>query len=150
MKTYQKLSMLLVVLALSFTSCDWDNSPEPEHPTYVSYTVSAWQESYDGPTILASDITDWIKRNTIIHEEKVNYSTGELSEFAKTDPTIYPYYDTFKSKFTTYLNNEVKTHLANGDYGKDVKVQATYVVYANRSYGDGKELKSEKVTFSYP
>ena len=142
--------MLLVVLVLSFTSCDWDNSPEPDHPTYVSYTVSAWQESYEGPTILASDIADWIKTNTVIHEERVNSTTGALSEFAKTDPTIYPYYDTFKSKFTNYLNSTVKSRLANGDYGKNVTVQATYYVYANRAYGEGKELKSEKVTLSYP
>lgn len=151
MKAFQKLSMLLVVLALSFTSCEWDTSPEPEHPTYVTYTVSAWQESFDGPLQLSTDIATWIKDNTIMYDRQINYSTGDVSEFAKTDPEIYTHYDTFKAKFTNHLNKEVRNQLANSTmYGKDVKVQATYFIFANRSYGDGKDFKSEKVVFSYP
>ena len=153
MKTFQRLSVLLVVLALSFTSCDWDNSPEPHHPTYVTYTISAWTESFDGPEALQLAIEGWVKKNAVIYDRQVNYSTGEVSEFAKHDPEALKNYETFKPKFVAFLNNELKELVKSGGFGNDIskaKAQATFIVYAERSYGDSNKLKSEKVEFSYP
>lgn len=152
MKTFQRLSVLLVVLALSFTSCDWDNSPEPPHPTYVTYTISALAESFEGPQALQLDIEGWIKKNAVIYDRKVDYSTGDVSEFAKHDPEALKNYESFKPKFIAYLN-ELKGRINNGGFGNDIskaKAQATFIVYAERSYGDSNKLKSEKVEFSYP
>lgn len=152
MKTLQNLSMLLVVLALSFTSCDWDNSPEPPHPTYVTYTISARAESFEGPEALRSDFEGWTKKNAVVYDRQINYSTGDVSEFAKHDVEALKNFETFKPEFITYLN-ELKERVNNGKFGKDIanaKAQATFYVFAERSYGDNSNLKSEKVEFSYP
>ena len=152
MKTFQRLSVLLVLLALSFTSCDWDNSPEPPHPTYVTYTISAWTDNFEGPEAVDLDIQGWLKKNAVIYDRQINYSTGEVSEFSKHDVEALKNFDTFKPKFIAYLN-ELKERINNGGFGKDMakaKAQATFYVYAERSYGDSNKLKSETVEFSYP
>jgi hypothetical protein len=67
------LALACIILATtSFTSCDWDNSPEPEHPLFVTYTISAGNVSFSGPEQLLTDIMAWVKANSIIYDTKVN------------------------------------------------------------------------------
>lgn len=152
MKSFQRLSILFILLVLSLTSCDWDNSPEPPHPTYVTYNISAWlEDGYTGPEQLFKDINTWIKNNSKSQVNKVDYTTGDASEFKTTDAEALTNYAAFKSSFTKYLDTEVKARLAAGAYdSKDVKVNATYYVFAERQQGNDNLLKSEKVVFTYP
>lgn len=152
MKSFQRLSMLFILLVLSLTSCEWDNSPEPPHPTYISYNISAWlEDGYTGPELLFEDINTWIKNNSDAYDKKVEYSTGDASEFKTTDAEALTRYTAFKSKFTKYLDTEIKTRLAAGAYeSKDVKVNATFYVFAERLQGNDNKLKSEKIVFTYP
>lgn len=154
MKSIQRLSALFILLVLSLTSCDWDNSPEPPHPTFISYNISAWlDEGYVGPVNLATDINAWIKEHSITYDKKVNYSTGDASEFKTTDAEALKNYDTFKANFTKFLA-EIKDKLSQGAYKTPnetaLKVNATFYTFAERQQGNDNLLKSEKVVFTYP
>ena len=159
MKTYKRFLMLFaicILAATSFSSCEWDASEEPEHPLYVSYSISASEASFVGPDQLLVDILTWIKENQKVYDVKANYSTGHASEFAKTDADAIKYYDEFASKFKAYLEQEVTTKLNKGYYKSNnskettVTVNASFHVYAQRIQGEDGNLKYEDVKFSYP
>lgn len=145
------LALACIILATtSFTSCDWDNSPEPEHPMFVTYTISAGNVSFSGPEQLLTDIMAWVKANSIIYDTKVNYTSGEASEFTTTDAEAATKYENeFVPKFKAYLN-EVKSKLATGAYGRDVEVRASFYTFANRAQGKQGDLKYEHIEFIYP
>ncbi len=149
MKTFKKSFMLLAVLALSLISCDWDTSPEPDHPTYITYTISAITENFNGPSMLQSDMEKWIKKNTVIYYEKTNTLAGNETDYARNDPEALKKYEAFKSTLSTFLSTGIKAEIDKGTYGvsKDIKAQGTFQVYVDR---DGSVLKSEKMEFSYP
>ena len=149
--------MLACVLlaATAFISCDWDASTEPDHPLYVTYTVSAGYVSFQGPELLLQDIQTWIKDNQIVYDKAVNYTTGEASEFTKTDAEAVKKYEEFAPKFKTYLNNVVMTSLKEGKYDNKetntkANVVATFFVSASRVQGQNGNLKYEEFKFSYP
>lgn len=152
MKTFQKLSVLLVCLALSLMSMECDNSPEPDHVKYVSYQVSAELDaaSYSGPKNLSNDIKAWVEKNEFYKDVQFDYNTGAASEFAALDAQYIKEYEPFKKKFTEYLENDIRGRLAKNGYGKDVKVNATFRLFAERGQGQDRVLKSETVTFTYP
>jgi len=145
------LSLACIILAAtSFSSCEWDNSPEPDHPLYVTYTISAGSVSFEGPEELLNEMLAWIKANAIIYDTQVNYTSGTASEFAKTDAEATQKYETqFMPKFRSYLN-EVKGKLASGAYGSNVQVKATFYTFASRGQGEQRDLKYEQVEFVFP
>lgn len=153
MKQIHKYALALACMILataSFTSCDWDTSPEPDHPLYVTYTISAGNVSFSGPEQLLDDIMDWVKVNAIVYDTKVNYTTGEASEFTTTDAeAVSKYENEFVPKFKAYLN-EMQSKLASGAYGKDAEVRSSFYVFANRAQGKQGDLKYEHIEFNYP
>jgi hypothetical protein len=153
MKTFQNISMLMVCIILAataFTSCEWDTSPEPDHPLYVTYTITASNIDFSGPEQLLPDMRAWIKANQIIYDKPVSYSTGEASEFTKTDAeAIKKYEEEFLPKFKAYLE-EVKGKLKSGDYGAGAVVNATFYTAATRTQGKDGNLKYEQFTLAYP
>jgi len=146
-----KKSVLLLGIALtvSLTSCEWDSSPEPEHPLYVTYTISAGESAFSGPDQLLIDMQAWIKANQIVYDRSVNYSTGDKSEFTETDAEAITKFEEFLPKFKTYLE-EIKSKIASGTYGNGVTVDATFFVFASRGQGNDKDLKYETVKLVYP
>ena len=152
MKTVQKLSVLLVCLALGLMSMECDNSPEPPHVKYISYQVSAVldEATYTGPKQLVPDIKTWIDQNEYYEDFQYEYSTGAASEFTKYDANALKKYDPFKTKFLNYLENDIRGRLSKGSYGKDSKVSATFRVFAERGQGQERVLKEETVNFTYP
>lgn len=152
MKTYQKLfaGILCCVMALAgFTACEWDNSPEPEHPLYVTYTITAGPIEYTGSDVLLQDINKWVKTNQKIYDVKVNYTTGEASEFTETDAKAIEVYEAFAPKFKAFLD-ECHTKLAKGEYEPDSQVDATFFIAATRTQGEAGGLKYEQVKLVYP
>ena len=153
MKSLYKTSLLLFSMILAsalFVSCEWDTSPEPEHPLYITYTVSASTSDLIEPLELQQDISAWIKANQKVYDKQVNYSTGEASEFAKTDAEAVAAYETFLPSFTAYLD-QVKAKLAAGDYGEiTTPIRVTFEVFAKRTQGEGGNLKYNQISFAYP
>lgn len=152
MNTYQKLlaGIVCCIIALAgFTACDWDTSPEPEHPSFVTYTITAGVAEYSGSDELLQDIDKWIKTNQKIYDKKVNYSTGAASEFTKADEDAIKVYEEFASKFKNFLN-ESRAKLEKGEYEPDNLVKATFYIVANRAQGEGGSLKYEQVKLVYP
>ena len=153
MKQLYKFSLALVFMVFattSFTSCEWDTSPEPDHPMYVTYTISAESATFAGPEQLLTDIHAWIKANSIIYDKPVNYSTGDASEFTNADAEAANKYEQeFLPRFKTYLN-EVSSKLASGAYGKGESVKATFYTYAKRAQGKQGDLKYDQFEFVYP
>ena len=147
------LTVLALILAV-VTSCDWeklDRSPEPDHPLYVTYTITASSLNFTGPEELLNNIQDWVKTNQIAYDKKVNYKNGEASEFTKTDEEAVKKYDEFVPKFKTYLEKDVKESLKKGTYGDPTdKVTAIFAVYAARTQGESGNLKYEQISFTYP
>jgi len=159
MKSYKKALLLLtccVLAAISLISCEWDTSPEFDHPLYVTYTVSASESTFEGPDQLLVDILAWIRDNHKVYDVQIDYSTGKASEFVKTDAEAVKKYEEFAPKFKAYLEQEVTAKLKRGDYkpeGSDeanVTVRATFHVYASRTQGEDGNLRYEEVKFSYP
>lgn len=160
MKTYKRVLMLIAccfLAATSFTSCEWDRSEEPEHPLYVTYTISASESTFVGPDQLLIDILAWIRDHHKVYDVKVNYSSGKASEFAQTDADAVKHYNEFAPKFKSYLEHEVMDKLKKGDYkpdeteeNKTVTVEASFHVFATRTQGEDGNLKYEEVKFSYP
>lgn len=152
MKRIVQLPFLLVCLIMAMaplSSCEFDTSPEPEHPTYVTYTITAGNISFSGPEQLLADIQQWIKSNQIVYDTEVHYSSGAASEFKNSDNEAISKYNGFVSKFTAYLK-DVLTKLDSGAYGKNVKVTATFFVSASRLQGQDGKLKYEHLEFVYP
>ena len=149
MKPIYKIMLLLACMMTSLSSCEWDNSPDPEHPWYVTYTISTGILEFDGPELLLADINAWIKANQVVYDKEVNYTTGQPSEFAKTDEAAAIEYTKYVPKFASYLN-EVRAKLAAGDYGEVTSVTATFYTFAARTQGQGGNLKYDQVKFSYP
>lgn len=145
--------MLLACLVLAlaaFTSCEWDTSPEPEHPLYVTYTITAGTVQYVGPELLLPEIEGWIKANQIVYDKAVKYSTGEASEFTKTDTEAATKYEnTFVPKFKAYLD-ELTGKLASGTYGDSVTVNATFYITAYRTQGQDGSLRYEEFNYVFP
>lgn len=143
-------TLACLVLAIStFTACDWDTSPEYDHPTYVTYTISASNDQFEGPEQVLSDIQVWLDKNQMAYDVKLDYKTGEASEFANADTEALKKYGEFKPKFQAFLN-EMSSKIASGTYGKDAKVNARFNVYVYRAQGQDRTLKSEFIHWSYP
>jgi len=146
--------MFLLLSMTTVSSCDWeklDRSPEPEHPLYVTYTISASSLDFTGPEQLLLDIQDWIKANNSIYDKQVNYKSGEASEFTQTDAEAVKKYEEFVPKFKAYLDNEVKDLLRSGHYGEPTAtVSALFSIYAARTQGESGNLKYEQISFTYP
>ena len=158
MSKYLKSFFILVfMLAMpAFSSCDWgdlDSSDDPEFPLYVSYRISVGQIEFNGPDQLLLDINAWIKANQVMFDRQVTYTTGDPSEFTKTDAEAIKKYDEFVPKFKTYLA-DVKRRVADGFYSTaeqpDVTVHAKFYTYATRVQGKGNDLKSENFELNYP
>lgn len=147
-----------IIFLISFTltiagvisSCEFQSHEDPEHPMYVSYTISAGVLSFDGPQQVQFNIQNWIKDNERIYDKPVSYSTGDASEFRETDTEAVKNYEDFLLKFKAHLN-KVSQDLAKGSYGNDkLKVDATYYVFAKRTQGKDGQLKYEQIEFVYP
>ena len=153
MKSLHKTALLMATLLLSlavFTSCDWDNSPEPEHPTMVTYQISADYTEYVGPDQLLLDIQTWVEENKTGYAANANYSTGAASEFVKQDQEAAKVMDSFTVKFKNYLETTVKAALAAGTYGSKPVVKATFYTYTYREQGEERSVKTAIVNFAYP
>lgn len=153
MRQIYKYALALVCMVLvttSFTSCEWDTSPEPDHPMYVTYTITAENATFDGPEELLNEINAWIKANSIIYDAQVNYTTGEASEFTNSDAEAAKKYENeFVPRFQAYLN-EVNSKLASGLYGNGVVVRAVFYTYAKRAQGKQGDLKYDQFELVYP
>lgn len=149
---YYKLLTSLILAVATFTSCEWDKSPEYDHPTCVTYAISSGILSFEGPEQLQRDILAWIKENSIDYDKEVSYSTGEASEFAKTDAeAIKKYNEEYLPKFKSYLD-ELRRKLGLGTYGElpNGKVRILFYTTASRTQGQGGNLKYEQFEFNYP
>lgn len=152
MNIYQKLSagiFFCVIAVAAFTACEWDSSPEPEHPLFVTYIITAGVDEYTGSDELLQDINKWIKTNQKAYDVEVSYSSGAASEFAQTDAEAIKIYEAFAPKFKAFLN-ECLAKLAKGNYEPDNQVNATFFIAATRTQGQGGGLKYEKVQLIYP
>ncbi|MBR5726494.1 MAG: hypothetical protein IKX56_07160 [Muribaculaceae bacterium] len=149
---YISMAACLLLVVTSFISCGkLFNTPEdPEHPIYVTYTISGSEVSFAGPDQLLIDIKAWFKANTKAYDVQVNYTTGDPSEFTKTDEeAVKKYENEFLPKFNAYLN-DLKTKIASGTYGKVEQVKMTLCTYAARSQGQQGTLKYDQYEFSLP
>ncbi len=142
------LFSLLTVIGMA-SSCDINMHEDPDHPSYVTYTISAGEISFSGPDQLLLDIQAWIKSNQISYDTQVSYTTGEASEFARTDAEAVKRYEEFLPKFRAYLDH-VDAELARGTYGNVEQVKATFYVFASRAQGKGNDIRYEHIEFSYP
>lgn len=153
MKTLERNLLFLgclILAVLSFNSCEFNHIPDPEHPTYVSYTISAGSLSYNGPDQVLADIKSWIRDNQDVYDVEVHYSTGEKSEFTKHDNEAIIRYEKFVTKFKAYLD-ELKSNLSAGKYGKiDHAISATFFVSAVRAQGQEGTLKYDQIEFHFP
>lgn len=153
MKSIKRFSLFVTCLILSmttFNSCDFDTSPEPDHPLYVTYTISAGSLDFVGPEQLLLDIEAWIKANQNVYDKQVTYKTGDASEFSKTDAEAVKKYEEFLPLFNSYLD-EVKGKLKSGTYGNQPPtVTATFFVFASRMQGENGNLKYDQIKFSFP
>ena len=147
---YALALVCMIITSTAFTSCEWDTSPEPDHPMYVTYTLSAGCVSFSGPDQLLDDIEMWVKTNSIAYDTPVNYSSGDASEFTTSDAeAVKRYNNEFLPKFKSYLN-EMNSKLASGAYGKGISVKATFYTYAKRGQGQQRDLKYDQFEYSYP
>jgi len=140
----------MIITAVAFTACEFDNSPEPDFPTFVSYAITAeCKVTKNMPAQLLQDINAWIEANRKIYDKEMSYSTGEKSEFAKGDTEANQKYDVFKGKFEAYLDS-AKVKLADGQYGNiSTPVTATFIMYARRQQGK-ETLRYDQIEFVYP
>lgn len=150
-KLYTLIALLLasVLLTTVNSSCEFDTSDEPDFPVYVSYSVTAGYLNYNGPQELINDFEAWVTENNSIYDTRLSYTTGEASEFAKTDAEAIQKYDAFVAKFRVFLD-EAKSKLASGHYGSISNVTATFCTYAARIQGKDNHLRYEEYEFVYP
>lgn len=152
MKRIQKSLLVLACAVLSMTaflSCEFGDRTDPDHPLFVSYTISVSYEQYNGPEELLTEIKSWIEQNSVIYDTEVSYSTGAPEEFTRSDNEAIQKYEQFVPKFKAYLN-EITTKLANGAYGSGANVKADFYVFAVRGQGQGRDLRSEHMSYVYP
>lgn len=155
-KTLASVLLTLVFTVTGVTSCDWDASPEPEEfPLYVTYAITAGSVSFTGPDQLLTDIQTWINANQTFYDKSVNYTTGEASEFEKSDAEAVKKYEEFASKFKKCLEDDITNSLKAGKYddaeaGTKATVQAVFYISATRAQGQQGKLKYEEVKFTYP
>ena len=153
MKKLYKFSLfitILVVACASFSSCGIDSTEDdPDFPLYVTYTISVYNEKYSGPNQVLTMINKWVENNKTIKDERVDYKTGAPEEFASMDQEYINKYNEFVPKFKAFLE-ETKTKLANGSYGDVKQVNGHFVVYCSRIQGQGNQLASEGIDFTYP
>ena len=148
--------LLCLVFALTpLTSCEWDTSKDFDHPLYVTYTISAGVIEFNGPEQLLVDIQTWIKANQLVYDKEVNYTTGEASEFEKTDEAAVKKYAEFAPKFKAYIENDVTKSLKDGkydDHETNTKATVTAMFYtsAARTQGENGHLKYDQIKFTYP
>jgi len=147
-KTFFML-VCMILASAAFTSCEWDQSPEYDHPIFASYTISAEYKSFSGNEKVLTDIMAWVKANAIYFSEEINYKTGAIEEFAKSDSEAVTRFQEFKSMFKNYLLG-VRNDLDRGVYGDTPKISATFNVFAKRGQGDNRDLVQETVEFNYP
>ena len=149
MKKFFVVSLLLISSLLTFNSCEFDNSPEPDYPTYATYSISAGYTQYSGPEQLLTDIMEWVKANEDIYDTSAHYSTGAASEFTRQDAEAIQKYNDFANKFKAYLT-EVGNKIAKGDYGPNVQVNGQFYSYVSRAQGEGGTLKTDSMSLIYP
>ena len=140
MKKIKSLTLLIVAVMLVVgitSSCEFDNSPEPDHPTYVTYTISAGYVNYVGPQQLIDDVMQWVTDNDTVYDTKVD------------DAKAIKEYEKFVPKFKEFLN-QVKDQLAAGAYGDVTSVSVTFYVFAARTQGKDGNLQYEQFEFVYP
>lgn len=138
-----------ILSMMAYISCGFNAPEDPEHPLFVSYSISASYDQYNGPDELLADVLAWVEQNSIFYDTEVNYSTGAASEFVQSDAEAIKKYDEFVPKFKAYLN-EVATKLAKGTYGSGAQVKADFYMYVVRGQGESRNIKSEHVNFVYP
>lgn len=153
MKRFYTLALvffsLLTISGIS-SSCDFNMHEDPEHPLYVTYTISAGDLTFTGPEQLLIDLRAWIHNNQVSYDRQVNYSTGDASEFTTTDNEAKKKYEEeYLPKFKAHLQ-EVTAELNKGTYGKSVQVRATFYVFAKRAQGKDNELKYEHIEYVFP
>ena len=152
-KISRVLSLAVCMLfALSLcNSCRLGTPEDPDFPSYVSYSITGdVLSSNDATDQLRSDVKAWLKDNAIYLEEQVNYSTGDASEFAKTDQeAIKKYENQYMPKFRNFLNS-LSDKLNSGTYGKVTGVKITFCTYARREQGKENTLVYEQHEFIYP
>lgn len=153
MKSSLKSLLLIVCMMLCtpmFSSCEWDTSPEPEHPSYITYTISASSLEFVGPDQLQTDIKNWIRENEEIYDLEVYYKTGEASEFSKTDAQAVKKFEAFLPKFKAFIE-ECKARLAANKYGElTTPVKAKFAVFASRTQGQDGNLRYDEVNLTHP
>lgn len=133
-----------------FNSCEWDTSPEPEHPSFITYTISAAIIDFVGPDQLQTDIKNWVRENEDIYDLEVYYKTGEASEFAKTDAQAVKKYEAFLPKFKAFIK-ECEARLAANKYGElAAPVKAKFSVFASRTQGQDGNLRYDEVNLTNP
>ncbi len=153
MKKIYTLAILLagIILSAGITSCEFDTSPEPpDYPIYVTYIITAQNLTYEGPETVLTEIDQWIKNNRVAYDIRMNYSTGDPSEFTKQDAEAIKKYEEFLPKFKNYLEKELKPKFGTGDYLDVKQIKATYSVTAKRMQGQQGDLKYDQVEFSFP
>ena len=153
MKRIYTLAVLLISILLSngLSSCEFDTSPEPpDYPIYVTYIITAQSLSFDGPENVSTEIDEWIRTNRVAYDVRMNYSTGDPSEFTKQDAEAVKKYEEFLPKFKAYLEKDLKEKLATAAFENVKQVKATYSVTAKRVQGQQGDLKYDQVDFVYP
>ena len=139
----------MFIAAASLSSCDWDTSPDYDHPTYVTYSVTATDVSFTGPEQLLLDIQAWIEANQFIKDIKIEHPTGGDSDYVSSDAEVIRKYEAFASKFKAYLN-DLKGKLEADKYGSGTKVISQFAISATRMQGNDRTLRQETVDFVYP
>ena len=139
----------MFIAATSLSSCDWDSSPDYDHPTYVTYSVTATDISFIGPEQLLHDIQTWIEANQSIYDTKIEHPTGGDSDYVASDAEAVAKYEAFASKFKAYLN-ELQGKLEADKYGSGTKVKAQFAISATRMQGNDRTIRQETVDFVYP
>ena len=144
------IAMCLMLFMAVNNSCGLGLPKDPEFPSYVSYSISGDVLSLTGPDQLLRDVRAWLSENAIYIESRVDYSTGDPSEFVQTDAAaIKRYQEEYIPKFKAYLN-ELNATIARGTYGAVDAVKITFCTYARREQGQQNTLKYEQYEFSYP
>ncbi len=152
MKRFFKFPIALacmVMAAIALYSCEWDTSEDADFPLYVTYSITADYRIEVGPDSLFEDVKKWIRANQKVYDVRVNYTTGEASEFATQDAAAIKHYEDFVPKFKAYLV-ELKAKIAAGEYQDANEVRAKFFTYAARVQGQNGTLRYDEYEFVYP
>jgi len=152
MKRFQQLSFLLACLVMSIVtlqSCEFDTPPDPDHPLFVTYSISASYDQIVGPETLQTDVKKWIQSNQLAYDREINYNSSDPTVFETDDAEALVKYEAYMEKFNAFII-ELKKKLDSGTYGEVTQVNIPFVVYCKRSQGANRTLKSESIPFVYP